>query len=401
MDGKIRSMAKTEKNDISDTQISTGKAGAAKTKTETIKTPELPQSAKSRRFLIVDGSSMLSTCYYAVLPREVMFAKTEEEKQKHYGRILQSPDGVYTNAIFGMLKTVVSIMKQQKPEYIAFVFDKTRDTFRRELYAEYKGTRSVTPEPLKQQFVLMEQLLAEVGFQVLYSDRFEADDYAGSLVEKFKKEIPCVVMTKDHDYLQLVDDRWNVRAWMVMPKQEKANDMYDRYYTFYGLKKADLNLPEKVVEFTASHVFSEEGVWPEQIVDLKAIQGDSSDNIPGIKGVSSAAQALLCEYGTVEAIYEEIHEAEKDKNALKELQDFWKNKLGIARSPYKAMTKTGEELAGEAAAMLSKQLATIVRDIPISQTLEDFKSDSFDEKLLREWCRRLGIQEKSIFGGES
>lgn len=176
------------------------------------------------KFVIVDGSSMLSTCYYAVLPREIMFAKTEEEKQKHYGKILHAGDGTYTNAIFGMLKTIASLLKKQKPGYIAFVFDKTRDTFRRELYAEYKGTRGATPEPLKQQFVLIESILEEAGFRVLYSDDYEADDYAGSLVMKFRSQVPVVVMTKDHDYLQLVNDEYNVRAWMVQAKQEKADD---------------------------------------------------------------------------------------------------------------------------------------------------------------------------------
>lgn len=101
---------------------------------------------------------------------------------------------------------------------MAFVFDKTRDTFRRELYPDYKGTRTSTPEPLKQQFVLLEQILADAGFKVLYSDRYEADDYAGSLVMKFRDQIPMVVMTKDHDYLQLVDDEHNVRAWMVQAR---------------------------------------------------------------------------------------------------------------------------------------------------------------------------------------
>lgn len=356
-----------------------------------------------RKFLIIDGSSLLSTCYYAVLPREIMFAKTEEEKEKHYDKILHASDGTYTNAVFGVLKTVVSVLKKQKPEYIAFVFDKTRDTFRRELYPEYKGTRSVTPQPLREQFILAEQLLADVGFQVLLGERFEADDYAGSLVEKFREEIPVIVMTKDHDYLQLVSDEHQVRAWMVQSKQEKADELYERHYLPFGLQKQDLNLPEKVFEFTAAHVYSEEGVWPEQIVDLKAIQGDSSDNIPGIKGVSSAAPLLLNEYGTVEALYEVIHECGDDKKAVKELQDFWKNNLGITRSPYKALTKTGEEgeLCGEKAALLSKELATIKRDIPIELDLEDFSvKEYYSEAKLKEWCDRLEIRIKSIFGAE-
>lgn len=351
-----------------------------------------------KQFVIIDGSSLLSTCYYAVLPRELMFAKTEEEKQKYYSRILHAEDGTYTNGVFGVLKAVVSLLKKQQPDHIAFVFDKTRDTFRRKMYPDYKGTRSATPEPLKQQFALIEQILEDVGFTVLYSDEFEADDYAGSLVMKFRDRIPMIVMTKDHDYLQLVDDEHNVRAWMVQARQEKADELYEKYYTAYGMDKKSVNLPEKTFEFTAEHVYSEEGVRPEQITDLKGIQGDSSDNIPGVRGVASAAPPLLNEYGTVEAVYEVIRQSETDKNTLKELQDFWKNGLGISRSPYKALTKTGEEgeLCGEAAALLSKQLATIKTDIEISQEMEEFHVNRYDEQKLRQWCRKLDIREASI-----
>ncbi|WP_077610630.1 5'-3' exonuclease [Clostridium sp. Marseille-P2415] len=352
-----------------------------------------------RKFVVIDGSSMLSTCYYAVLPREIMFAKTEEEKQKHYDKILHAKDGTYTNAIFGMLKMVVSLMKKQQPDHIAFVFDKTRDTFRRELYADYKGTRGVTPEPLISQFILMEEILKEAGFQVLLSEQYEADDYAGSLVMRFRKEIPMILLTKDHDYLQLVNDEYNVRAWMIQTRQEKADELYKKYYSFYGFKKEDINLPEKVFEYTSDTVLYEEGVRPEQIADLKGIQGDPSDNIPGVKGVSSAAPPLLREYGTVEEIYRSIHEAEADKKALKELQDFWKNELGISRSPYKALTKTSEEeLCGEKAAMLSKNLATMKTDIPIDMKLDDFSAETYKEEKVREWLNKLDIKEASIFG---
>lgn len=355
-----------------------------------------------RKFVIVDGSSLLSTCYYAVLPREIMFAKTDEEKEKHYGKILHASDGTYTNGIMGVLKAVASMMKRQQPAYMAFVFDKTRDTFRRELYPDYKGTRGRTPEPLKQQFVLMEQILEETGFKVLYSDRYEADDYAGSLVMKFREQVPMVVMTKDHDYLQLVSDAYNVRAWMVQTRQEKADELYEKYYSIYGVDKKQVNLPEKTFEFTDDTVYSEEGVWPSQIPDLKGIQGDTSDNIPGVKGVASAAPLLLGEYKTVEAVYEAIHEAEQDKKQLKELQDFWKNSLGISRSPYKSLTKTGEEgeLWGEAAAILSKELATIKTDIPLDYVLEDFSVSLCREDVLRKWCRKLDIKEASVFGSE-
>lgn len=351
-----------------------------------------------RKFVVVDGSSMLSTCYYAVLPREITFAKTEEEKRKHYEKILHSSDGTYTNAIFGMLKMVVSLIKKQCPEYVAFVFDMTRDTFRRELYPDYKGTRGATPEPLKSQFVLMEQILEDIGFQVLLSQEYEADDYAGSLVMKFREQVPMVVLTKDHDYLQLVSDEYNVRAWMVQAKQEKADELYEKYYSIYGMKKNDINLPEKTFEYTAWTVWNEEGVRPDQIADLKGIQGDTSDNIPGVKGVSSAAPLLLREYGTVEEIYRSIHEAEADKKTLKELQDFWKNELGITRSPYKALTKAEEGLCGEKAAMLSKKLATMKTDIVIEKELQDFSVQTYEEEKVKAWLKKLDIKEASILG---
>lgn len=355
---------------------------------------------KEHKFIIVDGSSMLSTCYYAVLPRELMFAKTEEEREKYYDRILRASDGTYTNAVFGMMKAVVSLMKRQRPEYIAFVFDKTRDTFRRQMYAPYKGNRSATPRPLKEQFVLMEQILSETGFQVLYSGQYEADDYAGSLVHKFRGQVPMVVMTKDHDYLQLVDDAHNVRAWMVQSRQEKADELFAAYGAPWGLTREQARLPEKTFEFTAEHVYAEEGVWPEQIPDLKGIQGDTSDNIPGVRGVSSAAPLLLREYGTVEGLYEAIHAAGEDKKAVKELQDFWKNSLGISRSPYKALTKKGEEgeLSGEEAARLSKELAKIRTDVKIPLELSDFSAERWDEEKAKEWCRRLDMRVGSVFG---
>ena len=116
-------------------------------------------------FLIIDGSSMLSSSYYGNLPKQILFAKTEEERAKHYDKIMHAPDGTYTNGIFTMLRTVLKILKTQNPDHIAFVFDKTRNTFRRELYADYKGTRGETPAPLKQQFALAEEMFQEMGFR--------------------------------------------------------------------------------------------------------------------------------------------------------------------------------------------------------------------------------------------
>lgn len=312
-------------------------------------------------FLIIDGSSMLSSSYYGNLPKQILFAKTEEERAKHYDKIMHAPDGTYTNGIFTMLRTVLKILKTQNPDHIAFVFDKTRNTFRRELYADYKGTRGETPAPLKQQFVLAEEMFQEMGFSVFFSAQYEADDFAGSITEKFWQQDSIVLMTKDVDYLQLVSDERNVRAWMVQVSQEKADKLFDAYQ----VDKKRTNLPDKVFEFTESFIEGEYGLSSgNRVIDWKALAGDSSDNIPGVKGISDKSSIpLLNEYKTVEALYEALEEEGSG------IEDFWKEFLGLRKGSYKKLTAPG----AKESALLSKQLATIRRDIPIAAELSDFR----------------------------
>lgn len=322
-------------------------------------------------FLIIDGSSMLSSSYYGNLPKQILFAKTEEERAKHYDKIMHAPDGTYTNGIFTMLRTVLKILKNQKPDHIAFVFDKTRNTFRRELYADYKGTRGETPAPLKQQFILAEEMFKEMGFPVFFSDQYEADDFAGSITEKFWQQDAIVLITKDADYLQLVSDKRNVRAWMVQVSQEKA----DKLFAAYQVDKERTNLPDKVFEFTEAYIEGEYGLSSgNMVVDWKALAGDSSDNIPGVKGISDkSAVPLLNEYQTVEGLYETLEEEGTS------IEDFWKESLGLRKGSYKKLTAPG----AKESALLSKQLATIRRDIPIAAELPDFKCTPNREGFLK------------------
>ena len=330
-------------------------------------------------FLIIDGSSMLSSSYYGNLPKQILFAKTEEERAKHYNKIMHAPDGTYTNGIFTMLRTVLKILKNQTPDHIAFVFDKTRNTFRRELYADYKGTRGETPAPLKQQFALAEEMFQEMGFPVFFSDQYEADDFAGSITEKFWQQDSIVLMTKDVDYLQLVSDERNVRAWMVQVSQEKA----DKLFAAYQVDKKRTNLPDKVFEFTETYIQGEYGLSSgNMVIDWKALAGDSSDNIPGVKGISDKSSIpLLNEYQTVEALYEALEEEGSG------IEDFWKEFLGLRKGSYKKLTAPG----AKESALLSKQLATIRRDIPIAAELSDFTCIPNREGFLKSG-ERFGFQ---------
>lgn len=329
-----------------------------------------------KKFLIIDGSSMLSTSYYGNLPKSVLFAKTDEEKEKHYKEILQTSKGEYTNALFTMLRALISLHKKLNPDYVAIAFDVSRDTFRRTILGadSYKANRKEAPQPLKEQFIAMEELLQKIGCQVLMDKDYEADDFAASLVKKFESpDLETYIITKDHDYFQLVSDY--TRLWRVTDK-DKARDMQQRYGLFAG-KDGYEPIPAGIFEYTADIVYAEEGVYPENIVTLLSITGDSGDGIPGCKGVSSAAAPLVNEYGSLDAIYQAIEDCEGNKKKEKALSDFWKNSLGIGRSPLNALKENKETV------YLSYQLAKMKDDIPLTQSLEDFAL-RIDKAALRE-----------------
>lgn len=319
--------------------------------------------------LLIDGSSLLSTQFFGNLPREILFAKTPEEKAKYFHKIMMTSGGVYTNAVYGFLRTLFRILKDQKPDYLAVAWDLTRDTFRRELYADYKGNRSETMEPLKDQFALCQETLEQMGIRQFMSERYEADDYCGTLAKLFENEVAVKIFTKDHDYLQLVTDKTHM--WLMHPSADKTDEMYKKYH----VDRKSVNVPERVFELDPALVEAEFGVKPCHVNSLKGLQGDSSDNIKGVPGVGPAtAVKLIQKYGTVDALYKDIEG--RDKAGLEELKKSWKEELGITRSPINFLTKTSdEELVGEKSARLSELLATIKTDIDLGPLqLEDLRT---------------------------
>lgn len=320
---------------------------------------------KTEKLLIIDGSSMLSTSYYGNLPKSILFAKTDEEKEKHYKEILHTSDGVYTNGIFTMMKQIKKTLDVIQPEYVAFTFDVSRNTFRREMFADYKAQRKSTPEPLKEQFVNMEQALIDMGFKVFMDCNFEADDFSASLVKQFESEtLSVLVLTKDHDYFQLVSPY--TRMLRPMQKDSLAG-MIDDYSMYLDPNDEYKYKASGLFEYTEAVVKEEEGVRPDQIVDLLAIVGDPGDGIPGCKGVSSAASLLLSEYENLDNIYEVINSCENNAKQEKELSAFWKEYLGIGRSPIKALKENREIV------YLSRKLAQMKCDLDLQCTLEDLR----------------------------
>ena len=289
----------------------------------------------TEKLLIIDGSSLLSTSFYATATAYLM-AKTDEDKEKALERLMKTSDGRYTNGVFPFMRTLLSLIKKNQPTHLAVVWDVSRQTFRQEIAGgTYKGTRKATPHPLKEQFISTQNLLQGIIPQFLSGrddeEVYEADDFAGSLAKRFQTEIPVFLHTKDEDYLQLVDS--NTRVWLGSSKADKM-------FEDLNLNRQEFNVPDGFFEFTLSTLKDIKGLKPYQIVEYKALCGDTSDNIPGVKGVGEKAVIpLLQEYGTIEAIYETIENLSAKEE--KELKKFFKESLGIGRSPISYMLADG------------------------------------------------------------
>ena len=289
----------------------------------------------TEKLLIIDGSSLLSTSFYATATAYLM-AKTDEDKEKALTRLMKTSDGRYTNGVFPFMRTLLSLIKKNQPTHLAVVWDVSRQTFRQEIAGgTYKGTRKATPHPLKEQFISTQNLLQGIVPQFLSEkddeEVYEADDFAGSLAKRFQNEIPVFLHTKDEDYLQLVDT--NTRVWLGSSKADKM-------FEDLGLNRQEFNVPDGFFEFTLSTLEDIKGLKPYQIVEYKALCGDTSDNIPGVKGVGEKAVIpLLQEYGNIESIYDTIENLSSKEE--KELKKFFKESLGIGRSPISYMLAEG------------------------------------------------------------
>lgn len=228
-------------------------------------------SSKQKRFLVLDGSSLIFRAFYALPPD------------------LSDSHGQPTGAIFGFSNMLTKLIAEQQPDLMALAFDKSRHTFRTERYADYKGTRDKTPEELLSQFPLLREFAANMGIPFLEKDNYEADDIIGTLATQAAAEGYDVrVVTGDRDALQLV--RPNLRVLLTKKGISELKD-YD----------------------TAA--FEEEyGFEPLKLIDLKGLMGDTSDNIPGIPGVGpKTASKLLLTYGSVENVLAHVEEVSGKK----------------------------------------------------------------------------------------
>ncbi len=292
------------------------------------------------KLLLIDGYSILNRAFYG-LP------------------MLSNSKGVPTNAVYGFLNILFRLTDMEQPDYAAVAFDLKAPTFRHKMYDAYKGTRKPMPEELHAQVPVIREILTAMGIKTVACEGYEADDILGTLAKKGEAAgMDVMILSGDRDILQLVTDKTTQR----LPKTVKGTTTIENY------------TPEKIKEVY--------GIEPRQIVDLKAMMGDSSDNIPGLPGVGEkTASNLLAAYGSLENAHDHYEEI-KPKKAMEAFRDHYD--LGL----------------------LSKELATIITDVPLKESMDELRLENMftDEafELFKEYeFRNLYPRFEAADGGKT
>ena len=285
----------------------------------------------NKKLVLIDGHSIMFRAFYGM------------------PLTMTAPDGIHTNAVYGFLAIMRKIIEEEKPDYMAVAFDRPTPTFRHEMYDAYKGTRSAAPPEFHEQMPLVRDLLDSMGIRHIEMDGWEADDILGTLSRRGEREGMIVsLVSGDRDLLQIATDRTEI----ILPKTKGGQTTYERYH--------------------ADQVLETMGVTPLEFIDMKALMGDSSDNIPGLPGVGpKTASAIISKYHSIENAHEHVDEIKpkKAQTAMREHYDL---------------------------AVLSKDLATIRTDAPVEVTFDELVMGEIYNEKSYEMFRRLNF--KSLFG---
>lgn len=218
------------------------------------------------KLLVIDGNSIVNRAFFGI-------------------KLLTTKDGKYTNALTGFLNILIKLKEVSQPDAVAVAFDVSAPTFRHKMYDGYKAGRKGMPPELREQMPELKEILTALGYKIVEKEGWEADDILGTLSHACTKDDFCYLATGDRDSLQLVRD--NVSVLLASTKAGRA----------------------QTVEYTPAAVKEQYMVTPEQLIDVKALQGDTSDNIPGIPGIGpKTAGMLISQYGSVDYLYEHIDE---------------------------------------------------------------------------------------------
>lgn len=276
-----------------------------------------------KKLVLIDGHSILNRAFYGV-PE------------------LSNSQGLHTNAVYGFLNIMFKILDEEAADYIAVAFDLSAPTFRHKAYAEYKGTRKLMPDELREQVPLIKDVLSSMNIPILTKEGYEADDIIGTIAKRYQSdEVFVSVISGDRDLLQLSDKHIKIR----IPKTSKGVTTVHDY------------LPEDVM--------NEYGVTPKEFIDVKALMGDTSDNVPGVPSIGEkTATKIIQEYHSIENAIEHVNELKPPRAS-------------------KALSEHIED------AKFSKMLVTIVTDAPIETNISDMEVGNLYTKESLEWINKL------------
>lgn len=302
----------------------------------------MPSNAQKDVLVLIDASALIYRAYYALPP-------------------LTTKDGILVNAVYGFTSALFNAIKNLHPEYVAVAFDSKGPTFRHKEYKAYKATRPKPPENLIAQFPLAREICHVLSIPYFETPGFEADDLIGTISKlkiancpldadrRIAEKLKIVIVTGDMDTLQLVDENTQV------------------YSMARGIQQAEI--------YDADRIKNRYGFGPDQMVDYKALRGDPSDNIPGVPGVGEkTATELIRHFGSIERLYEYIENPR---------QSAPKDKIRISPRFLALLEKHKNQ------ALLSKKLATIVKDIPIKFHLADCRVHDYDREQAIKLFRKL------------
>ena len=277
----------------------------------------------SEKILLIDGHSILNRAFYGIPD-------------------LTNSEGRHTGAVYGFLNILFRILDEEKPDYLTVAFDVHEPTFRHKIYSQYKGTRKPMPSELREQVPLIQEMLTAMGIKIVSKGGYEADDLLGTLARKSEqKGMDVTILSGDRDLLQLATEKVMIR----LPKTSKGKTTIE--------------------DFHGEQVLEKYQVTPPQIIDLKALMGDSADNIPGIPGVGEkTATKLIVQYGSIENAHDHLEEIKPNK-AKESLRDHY-------------------DLA-----QLSKTLATINTDSPLEYDYQEARLGNLYTQEAFQLCKRL------------
>ena len=281
------------------------------------------------RLLLIDGNSIMNRAFYGIMGSKMLTAK----------------DGTYTNAIYGFLAILFKVMEDLNPEYLAVAFDLKAPTARHKMYEGYKATRKGMPNELAEQMPIIKKILKAMNIDIIEKEGFEADDVLGTLSRFGEKNgLDVTILSGDRDTFQLATDKVTIR----IPRTKAGKTETEEYNR------------EKIIESY--------GLEPKQLIEDKGLQGDTSDNIPGVPGIGEkTALGLIQKFGSIENLYNEL---EKGTSELKGKQ--------------KENIENNKDLA-----ILSKTLGTINLEVPIEDSLEDLEIRKWNKKEVLEIFKEL------------